>query len=223
MAGLYTKDECHIDLGKLCGWAGVRLIQAEACGLDTVARRVKLSGDRPEVPYDVLSINIGSSPSWGALSHSPTTGNVTPVKPIDGFSRRWDAILERVYTLTSQYYYAFTCICACKHGQGCWMIPLHAYMLKRSRGEHQMCIFTKKQALSRPFALVTRGFQAKKMLSIKASDLWLLEGVQAVWNLRCPCKLASDESSVSLDVLLTLSRFLSSPSPEQLCLLTTSR
>jgi selenide,water dikinase len=103
IAGLYTKDECHIDLGKLCGWAGVRLIKAEACGLDVSARRVKVAGNRPDVPYDVLSINIGSSPSLaGMTAQSAHANNVTPVKPIDGFSRRWDAILERVYELSGK-------------------------------------------------------------------------------------------------------------------------
>ena len=61
-AGLYTKAECHIDLVKLAQFAGARLVHAEAIGLDARSRRLFLSGGRPPLTYDVLSLDIGSSP-----------------------------------------------------------------------------------------------------------------------------------------------------------------
>ena len=179
VAGSYTWRECHIDLVKLAAFANARVIHAEACGLDTGAKRVHLNG-RPPIAYDVLSIDIGSAPkpvevkpeggapaaggkeesalpptppptppvnrsstnnalldSVGALgaaagklvgdapknlgialqlspppaakeakqpevaapaSAAPSSA-ITPVKPIDGFCRRWDAILARVLAL----------------------------------------------------------------------------------------------------------------------------
>lgn len=60
VAGLYTAEECHIDLVRLARFAGARLVHAEACGIH--AGTVMLKGDRPSIAFDVLSIDIGSSP-----------------------------------------------------------------------------------------------------------------------------------------------------------------
>ena len=72
--GDYDFDEAHIDLGPLAAAAGARLIIAEATGLDLVARAVTFP-DRPPIPFDVLSINIGGEPV------TPDDSGV-PVKPI---------------------------------------------------------------------------------------------------------------------------------------------
>jgi selenide,water dikinase len=93
VAGHYDFDEVHIDLGRLAMFAGARFIQAEVTGIDR-ARRLVVMRDRPPLPYDRLSINIGSTPDWrkvrGAREH------VIPVKPIFEFDQRWRALLERV-------------------------------------------------------------------------------------------------------------------------------
>ena len=93
VAGHYTYDDVHIDLGRLAGFAGARFLCAEVTGIDRVAREVQLRG-RPAIPYDLVSINTGSTPQMaavpGALAHA------VPVKPITGFNRRWLALLERV-------------------------------------------------------------------------------------------------------------------------------
>jgi selenide, water dikinase len=34
--GIYTKDECYIDLNRLCRFADARLLHCSACKLDTV-------------------------------------------------------------------------------------------------------------------------------------------------------------------------------------------
>ena len=35
VAGFYSFDECHIDLATLASFAGARLVNAAACGVDT--------------------------------------------------------------------------------------------------------------------------------------------------------------------------------------------
>ena len=92
IAGLYEFDDVHIDLGPLARFAGTRLFHAEAVGLD-LDRRTVLCRDRPPVPYDVLSIDIGVAPRLdvaGAVEHA------VPVKPIGGLVARWERLERRV-------------------------------------------------------------------------------------------------------------------------------
>ena len=93
VAGHYDYDEVHIDLSRLAVFAGARLYRDEVIGLDRANRKV-LCRNRPPVPYDVLSINTGSTPQLhdvpGALE------NAIAVKPITRFNDRWLALLDRV-------------------------------------------------------------------------------------------------------------------------------
>lgn len=93
VAGVYTRDECHIDLVRLGNFAKARIVHSQAIGIDRKNQLVMVDDGRPPIRYDVLSINIGSSPKLLPFS-SPRLA-ITPVKPIDGFSRRWEAILEK--------------------------------------------------------------------------------------------------------------------------------
>ncbi len=95
VAGHYDYDEVHIDLSRLAVFAGARLYRDEVIGLDRANQKV-LCRNRPPVPYDQLSINIGSTPQLhqvaGAAEHA------IAVKPIQRFNDRWLALLERVKT-----------------------------------------------------------------------------------------------------------------------------
>ena len=93
IAGHYTADQAHIDTGPLARFANARLFHGEATGLD-LANRTVLCNNRPPVPYDVVSINIGSTP--GMQQIPGVADHVTPVKPVDGFLARFDAALARV-------------------------------------------------------------------------------------------------------------------------------
>ena len=93
VAGHYTHDEIHIDLGPLARFANARFYHDEAIRIDPAGRRV-VCRNRPPVRYDVLSIDIGSAPR---MDHVPgAEGAVVPVKPIGNFVTRWNALVERV-------------------------------------------------------------------------------------------------------------------------------
>ncbi len=96
VAGHYSFDECHIDLVRLARFAGARLIHDEAIGLDRAARRVVCRA-HPPIRYDLLSLDIGSTPRLhdvpGAAEHTVS------VKPIARFAARWEALLERARDL----------------------------------------------------------------------------------------------------------------------------
>lgn len=93
IAGHYDVDDIHIDTALLARFAGARRYQDEVIGLDLVNRQV-ICRDSPPVHYDLLSIDIGSTPNTvdvpGAAPHA------IPVKPIDGFLARFEQMLGRV-------------------------------------------------------------------------------------------------------------------------------
>lgn len=93
IAGHYSFDEVHIDLRRLAEFAGARYYRAEVTGIDRSARQV-FCRDRPPVPYEVLSINIGSTPRLDAVAGAAE--HVVPVKPIRRFNEHWLALLDRV-------------------------------------------------------------------------------------------------------------------------------
>ncbi len=93
VAGHYSYDEVHIDLSRLCVFAGARLFKAEVTGIDRTNKKVLCKG-RPPVPYDQLSINIGSTPQLGGVPGA--TEHAVAVKPIQRFNDRWVALVERV-------------------------------------------------------------------------------------------------------------------------------
>jgi len=93
IAGHYGFDEAHIDTGPLARFAGARLYQDEVVALDIAGRRV-VCRHRPPVPYDLLSLNIGSTPNTGDVPGAAE--HAIPVKPIDGFLGRFEALKARV-------------------------------------------------------------------------------------------------------------------------------
>ncbi len=93
IAGHYGFDEAHIDTAPLAQFAGARLYGDEVIGLD-LARRLVLCRQRPPVPYDILSLDIGSRPNTGAVPGAAE--HAIPVKPIDGFLARFDVLRARV-------------------------------------------------------------------------------------------------------------------------------
>ena len=95
VAGHYDYDEVHIDLSRLAAFAGARLYRDEVIGIDRANQKV-ICKSRPAVPYDQLSINIGSTPQLDGVPGAAEY--VVAVKPIRNFNDRWLALLERVKT-----------------------------------------------------------------------------------------------------------------------------
>ena len=93
VAGHYSYDEVHLDLVRLCVYAGARFVRAQLTGIDREARQVLLHG-RPPLDYDLLAINTGSTPQLaqvqGAAEHA------IAVKPIAAFNARWLQLLANV-------------------------------------------------------------------------------------------------------------------------------
>lgn len=91
VAGAYSADEMHIDLGPLCRFAGARLLCEEVTAMDLEARVLTLAA-RPALRFDTLSLNTGASP--GALSATDAASELVRVKPIGRFLPAWQRCLE---------------------------------------------------------------------------------------------------------------------------------
>lgn len=93
VAGHYTYEECHIDLRHLATAAQAQLYVDRAIDLDLAQNRVICAG-HPPVRFDILSIDIGSTPELpdvpGILDYS------VPVKPWRFFLQQWQQVIECV-------------------------------------------------------------------------------------------------------------------------------
>ena len=96
IAGHYTFDEAHIDLRKLAVFSRARFIHDSVTSADLTNRELHFA-NRPPIPYDLLSLNIGSTP--GTREIAGADQHAVPVKPISNFLPRWEALLGRVERL----------------------------------------------------------------------------------------------------------------------------
>jgi selenide,water dikinase len=90
VAGHYSLAQTNIDLNQMCRKAGVRWVQARCERIDPDLKRVYLS-EQAHVEFDVLSIDIGSTPDQRIAGASEFA---VGVKPIAGFQERWDSLLH---------------------------------------------------------------------------------------------------------------------------------
>lgn len=125
IAGHYSHDEVHIDLNTLAAFAGARFFRDEVIGLDRANRKV-ICRNRPPVPYDQLSINIGSAPQIGQVPGA--ADHAVAVKPIHLFNERWLALLARVQQHAGKTRIAVV-------GAGAGGVELTLAMQHRLRGE----------------------------------------------------------------------------------------
>lgn len=94
LAGHYRWEECCIDFAHLCRQAGASLRMDAVAGIDPQRKELLLaSGAR--IPYDWLSLNIGSTltpPDRGGLA-------VLPLRPLAAAHARWHALLDKLRQL----------------------------------------------------------------------------------------------------------------------------
>ncbi len=88
IAGQYTRDEMHIDLARLCRFAHVRFFHGRVIALNLAEKHVYCQNS-PPIPYDILSLNTGSTPP--AIPDHP---HVLPVKPVAAFIDKLDHLTK---------------------------------------------------------------------------------------------------------------------------------
>ena len=93
LAGQYSEDRMQIDLVRFCAASGARLIVDSVVGLDPT-NKCLLFDQRPDLPFDVLSIGIGSVPT---MTDIDVYGDLLlAIKPMQSFLDRLHAKLRQV-------------------------------------------------------------------------------------------------------------------------------
>lgn len=93
IAGHYDEDAVHVDLARLCSWANVRFIEQRVTAIDLDAKTVAFNSSRPDLAFDVLSLDTGSTPELNVPGSEHFS---VPVKPVHGFYSRWQQLLARL-------------------------------------------------------------------------------------------------------------------------------
>jgi len=108
LSGLYDHDEIHIDLRPLAQFAGARIIQAEIQEIDLANKAVKMTS-RPDINFDLISLNIGSSPNMASIPGAIRYG--IGIKPIDRFIEEWPEILRNaIYRIRKDLPFRFVIV-----------------------------------------------------------------------------------------------------------------
>jgi pyridine nucleotide-disulfide oxidoreductase family protein len=92
IAGFYCFEKTHIDLKKLTQLTQTKLVLTTAIALDLINNQV-ICADCPPITFDILSIDIGSTPTLMNIAGSEY---VIPAKPVPQFLEAWEKVLKRV-------------------------------------------------------------------------------------------------------------------------------
>jgi selenide,water dikinase len=92
VAGHYALAECVIDLKQLAAFAGARIIEGVATGIDPATRRVHVAGHE-SLAYDALSIDVGITPDTSDIAGAEA--HALLVKPVSEFAPKWQRVLDR--------------------------------------------------------------------------------------------------------------------------------
>ncbi len=94
IAGLYSYEESHIDLKKLAQSVSAQLIIDRVVDIEPEPdRKQVICASGKIVEFDLLSIDIGSTPSVGNIKGARRFA--TPAKPVPQLLEKWQEIIER--------------------------------------------------------------------------------------------------------------------------------
>lgn len=93
IAGIYSFDEAHIDLRPLTRFARCRLIVDTVTNLDPGAQVIH-TAHHPPIGYDLLSVDIGSTPRQ--LTVPGAADYAIPAKPVPQLLAAWQQFLDQI-------------------------------------------------------------------------------------------------------------------------------
>ena len=208
VAGHYTFDEVHIDLARLARFAGARLYHQPAVGLDLDRREVRCEG-RPPVPWDLLSINVGSTPAFRGVPGAAEV--VVPVKPISRFVERWRRLRARV--LSAEAPVRIGVVGAGAGGVELLLAMQHA--LQQALGAERRALFPEMHLFGADETILptrSRGVRRRLERVLRARGVRLHLG-QPVAAVRDGAVVCGDGAAVALDEILWVTQAGAPPWP----------
>ena len=138
LAGQYPTERMEIDLARLCSSSNAMLIVDEVVSLDPENRSLQFA-DRPPLRFDVMSVGIGSVPSFKNVVIDDNAATLS-IKPMQTFLSRLQARIDQLGQLNR---------------------PLRVTVVGGGIGGVEICFcvpnFLKKQSLSYELTLVHGG------------------------------------------------------------------
>ena len=95
VAGFYSWEEMHIDLRRLCAFAGAAFVEGRVEGLDVEGRAVHVAG-RPPMRANVISLNVGGTPTLSGVPGAAAFA--IPAKPVPELLAGWERIKAAAMT-----------------------------------------------------------------------------------------------------------------------------
>ncbi|MFK8114592.1 MAG: selenide, water dikinase SelD [Rubripirellula sp.] len=92
LAGQVPPERMQIDLVRLCNHSGARLVTNPVTGIDHSSREVMFA-DRPPIPFDVMSIGVGSTASTEDVDID--SDGFVMIKPMQSFLQRLTLAVSR--------------------------------------------------------------------------------------------------------------------------------
>ncbi|WP_445243634.1 MULTISPECIES: FAD-dependent oxidoreductase [unclassified Microcoleus] len=92
VAGFYNYDECHIDLRSLAEFARCQILIDRAIAID-LNKNLVICQTHPPVNFDVLSVDIGSTPA--TLSVPGAAEYAIAAKPVPEFLASWNQLISQ--------------------------------------------------------------------------------------------------------------------------------
>ncbi len=195
IAGHYSEEDVHIDLARLCSWAGVRFIEQRVSAINLDQKSVAVDSGRPDIHFDLLSLDTGSTPE---LSVAGSEQFSVPVKPVHGFFERWQQLRTRLQQ---------------RSGQNHVSEALHVGVIGSGAGGYEL-VMAMRHSLTKDLAnchWFVRGSRALKgrpeKISVMAMQAAKEAGVEVhtefdVIDVRMDCVIARDGRKVLLDEIV---------------------
>jgi selenide, water dikinase len=95
ISGVYSEEECHIDIRHLCNFSNSKFIKDSVHNIDLINKYV-MTHSTPPIHYDYLSIDIGITPD---ILNIDLSKNIAPIKPISEFTKKLNNFSESIHNI----------------------------------------------------------------------------------------------------------------------------
>ncbi|AOS95847.1 Selenide, water dikinase [Microbulbifer aggregans] len=174
VAGHYEHDDTHIDLTRLCRAAGARFIRARVEAIDPELRTISMPG-RPDLEFDLLSIDVGSTPSRNIAGAE----RALPIKPVENFWRHWQQLQKDI--ATSKQTVAIGVVGGGAGGCELAMAVAHALREPIGAGRAEVHLLTRGERVPDQFPPMAQTAVVREMarLNVQVHGNWAVTEIEA--------------------------------------------